>query len=88
MRLRWAGDDCVMRGSTALDCLHYHCHGDHSVEGQRGDVDGVMRRIAERFGLDSAYVAQTTLHDRCEAFVKAAIDRGLIVDLSTQAVSP
>ena len=81
MKLRWAGDDKIMRGATALDCLRYHCHGDHSREAQRGDIDGVMKRIADTFRIDTAYAALPTLDDRCAAFVKTGIACGLIIDL-------
>ena len=82
MRLRWSGDDRKMAGKTALDCLRMHCHGDHSVEGQRGDVDGVMKRIATTFQIDQSFAALPTLEERCDAFVKIALDCGLLVDLS------
>lgn len=68
-----------MRGATALDCLRFHCHGDHSPEAQRGDVDGVMRRLANTFQLDLSYAALPTLEERAEAFVNTAIDRGIMV---------
>jgi hypothetical protein len=72
-----------MAGKTALDCLRMHCHGDHSVEGQRGDVDGVMRRIATTFQIDQSFAALSTLEERCEAFVKIALAEGLLVDLTS-----
>lgn len=71
-----------MRGATALDVLRYHCHGDHSSEAQRRDIDGVMLRLAKTFQLDLAYAALSTLEERATAFVKTAIDCGLLVDLS------
>ena len=71
-----------MRGATALDCLRYHCHGDHSAAGQRGDVDGVMKRIAETFHLDPAYAALPTLEERSAAFVKTALDHGIMFDVA------
>lgn len=80
MRLRFSGDDRPMLGKTALDCLRYHCQGDHSPEGQRGDVDGVMARLAKTFDLDLGYAALPTLEARCEAFVKAALSNGLLID--------
>ncbi len=83
MKLRWAGDDKILWGATALDCLRYHCHGDHSLAGQRGDVDGVMKRIAETFQLDSAYAALPTLEERSTAFVKTAIAHGVMIDVAT-----
>jgi hypothetical protein len=80
MKLRWAGDNKILRGATALECLRYHCHGDHSAEGRRGDIDGVMKRIAETFQIDTtAYAALPTLDERCAAFVKTALDCGLMV---------
>jgi len=82
MKLRWAGDDKIMRGATALDCLRYHCHGDHSHEARSGDIDGVMKRIADTFQIDTAYAALPTLDDRCAAFVRTAIACGLIVDVT------
>ena len=98
MKLRWAGDDKIMRGVTALDCLRYHCHGDHSVEAQCGDLDGVMQRLAAvkvredrsqcvhydmNATFDLTYATLPTLDERCAAFVKTAIDCGLIVDMSS-----
>ena len=81
MKLRWVGDDkSRMRGTTALDCLRHHCHGDHSPEGCRGDVDGVMRRITSTFALDVAYASLPTLEERTEAFVKTAIDGGILFE--------
>lgn len=82
MRLRFAGDHRIMRGATALDVLRYHCHGDHSAEAQRGDIDGVMLRLAKTFHLDASYATLPTLEERAVAFVKTAIDEGLLVDLS------
>lgn len=82
MKLRWAGDDKILRGSTALDCLRYHCHGDHSAEARRGDLDGVMKRIATTFQLDLAYAALSTLEERSAAFVKTALDHGIMIDVS------
>ncbi len=87
MRLRWSGDDKPMMGKTALDCLRMHCHGDHSAAGRRGDVDGVMGRIAETFQLDRAFATLPTLEARCDAFVKTALACGLpslLVDASTK----
>lgn len=81
MKLRWAGDDKILRGATALDCLRYHCHGDHSAEARRGDLDGVMKRIATTFQLDLANAALPTLEERSEAFVKTALDRGIMIDV-------
>jgi hypothetical protein len=50
MHLRFAGDDRLLLGQTALDCLRYHCHGDHSAEGQRSDVDEASgRNLHARF---------------------------------------
>lgn len=80
MKMRWAGDDKILRGATALDCLRYHCHGDHSAAGQRGDVDGVMKRIAETFQLDQSYASLATLEERAVAFVAIAIGRGVLID--------
>jgi hypothetical protein len=82
MKLRFAEDDRVMRGATALDCLRCHCQGDHSAEAQRGDIDGVMKRLAATFQLDPSYVAPTTLEERAAAFVTIALACGLLVDLS------
>jgi hypothetical protein len=86
MRLRFAGEDkSRMRGKTALDCLRYHCHGDHSPEGQRGDVDGVMKRLTDIFKLDTSYASLPTLEERCEAFVKIALKDGLLIDASSDS---
>lgn len=82
MKLRWAGDDRILRGATALDCFRYHCHGDHSRAGQRGDVDGVMKCIAETFQLDTAYASLSSLEERAAAFVTTAINRGVMVDVT------
>jgi hypothetical protein len=79
MKLRWAGDDRVLRGETALDCLRYHCHGDHSAEARRGDVDGVMKRLATTFQLDTSYTELPTLEERAAAFVKIASARRLLL---------
>ena len=87
MKLRWAGDDKIMLGTSALDCLRYHCHGDHSAEARHGDIDGVMKRIGETFQIDPSYATRSTLEERCEAFVKIAIACGLIVDVSAPASS-
>lgn len=73
-----------MQGATALDCLRYHCHGDHSAAARRGDVDGVMAKIAETFQLDPAYAALPTSEERAAAFVATAIATGLLVDLTQQ----
>jgi hypothetical protein len=81
MKLRWSGDDRIMRGATAIDCLRDHCNGDHSPEARRNDIDGVMRRIAETFRLDLSFDKLSTLEARCEAFVKTAIDGGLLVNM-------
>lgn len=70
-----------MRGETALDCLRYHCHGDHSAAARRGDIDGVMKRLAETFQLDPSYAALPTLEARSAAFVKIALEHGLLVDV-------
>ena len=83
MRLRFAGDHRIMRGATALDVLRYHCHGDHSPEAQRGDIDSVMKRLATTFQLDLTYAALPTLEERAAAFVKTAIECGLLADLTT-----
>lgn len=80
MKLRWAGDDKILRGATALDCLRYHCHGDHTTAGQRGDVDGVMERISRTFEIDPSYASLPTLEERSAAFVKAALDCGVLID--------
>ena len=82
MKLRFAGDDRILRGETALDCLRYHCHGDHSVAAQRGDVDGVMQRLAETFQLESSYTSLPTLEERAADFVKITRDQGLLVDVT------
>jgi hypothetical protein len=74
-----------MVGKTALDCLRMHCHGDYSAEGRRGDVDGVMKRIATTFQIDQSFAALPTLEERCDAFVKTALDCGLLIDLSGPA---
>lgn len=84
MRLRFSGDDRKMHGKTALDCLRMHCHSDHSAEGRRGDVDGVMRRLAEMFRLAASYARHPTLDERAAAFVKIALDDGLLVDLGAR----
>lgn len=81
MMLRFAGDDRILRGETALDCLHYHGHGDHSAAARRGDIDGVMKRIAETFQLDQSFASLPTLEERCDAFVKIALKDGLLVDV-------
>lgn len=86
MKLRWTGDDHILRGATALDCLRYHCHGDHSAAARSGDVDGVMKRIAEIFRLDQSYAALSTLEARCDAFVNSALACGLLVDLTALAI--
>lgn len=83
MKLRWAGDDKIMRGATALDCLRDHCHGDHSVEAAHGDIDGVMRRIADTFQIDASYAVLPTLKERCHAFVQTSIACGLIENLGS-----
>ena len=83
MRLRFAGDDRKLISATALDCLRMHCHGDHSAAARRGDVDGVMGRLAETFQLDTAYAALPTLEERCETFVKMGLLCGFLVDRST-----
>lgn len=80
MRLRFSGDDRPLIGTTALDCLRYHCRGDHSPEAQRGDIDGVMNRLARTFDLDRSFMAELTLEARCEAFVSTALACGLLVD--------
>ena len=82
MKLRWAGDDHFLRGATALDCLRYHCRSDHSAEGRRGDVDGVMKRIADTFQLDASYASLPTLEERATAFVQVAIARHVLIDAS------
>ena len=79
MRLRFYGDDRPMLGKDALECLQFHCHGDHSPEGRRGDVDGVMNRIADTFKLDETFKSCTTLEERAVMFVMTAINAGLIV---------
>jgi hypothetical protein len=88
VRLRFAGDDRRLLGQTALDCLRYHCHGDHSAEGRRGDVDGVMKRLAEAFTLDSSYASLPTMEERAAAFVKIALDHGLLVDMRVDEQPP
>jgi len=80
VKLRWAELDRVLRGATALDCLLHHCRGDHSAAARRGDVDGVMKRLADTFQLDASYAALPTLEERCEAFVKIGIAAGILVD--------
>lgn len=80
MRLRFAGDDRLLLGKTALDCLRYHCHGDHSAEASRGDVDGVMRRLAATFELETSFTALPTVEARAAAFVRLALERGVLVD--------
>ena len=79
MRLRFSGDDRPMIGKTALDCLLYHCHGDHSEEGRSGNVDGVMKRLAQAFSLDSSFSTLPTLEERAAVFVKNALEHGLLV---------
>ena len=79
MKLRWAGDDRVLCGTTALDCLRYHCCVDHSAEGRRGDVDGVMKRLSETFQLDMSYATLPTLEERAAAFIKIASARRLLL---------
>ena len=83
MRLRFAGDDRLLLGVTALNCLRYHCQGDHSAEGRRGDVDGVMRRLAATFKLETSFTALPTVEARAAAFVKIALEHGLLVDMRT-----
>ena len=68
-----------MIGKTALDCLLYHYHGDHSEEGMRGDVDGVMKRLAQAFALDYSFSTLPTLEERAAMFVKNALGLGLLV---------
>lgn len=81
MRLRFYGDDKPrLIGATALDCLRFHCHSDHSPEARRGDIDGVMARLANTFHLDRTYADQLTLEARCEMFVNTALACGLLVD--------
>jgi hypothetical protein len=80
MRLRFAGDDRPLLGVTALDCLRYHCLGDHSTEGQHGDVDGVMCRLAATFELETSFTALPTVEARATAFVRLALERGVLVD--------
>lgn len=80
MRLRFFGDDRPLIGKTALDCLRFHCNGDHSPEARRGDIDGVMARLAKTFELDTSYSTRPTLDERCIAFVDAALASGLLVD--------
>ena len=82
MKLRWAGDDKILRGITTLDCLRYHCRGDHSPEARRGDIDAVMKRLAGRFQLDIAYSALPTLEERADAFVATAIRSGWLEKIS------
>jgi len=82
MRLRFAADDRPMFGKTPLDCLRYHCHGDHTPEGRRGDIDGVMKRLADTFKLDSAYASLPTLEERAAAFLKLGLEHGVLVDMS------
>lgn len=72
----------------ALDCLRYHCHEDHSTEGRRGDVDGVMKRLAEAFTLDSSYASLPTVEERATAFVKIALEHGLLVDTQVHQQPP
>lgn len=93
MRLRFLGSDNILLGSSALECLRYHCHGDHhpcihSDEAQRGDIDGVMKRLCDEFALDFtidvSYASLPTLEERSAAFVKALLDCGLLMDASTQ----
>lgn len=68
-----------MLGETALDCLRYHCHGDHSAEGRRADVDGVMKRLAATFELEASFTTLPTLEARAAAFVTIALDHGVLV---------
>lgn len=82
MKLRFAGDDRIMRGATALACLRDHCNGDHSDAARRGDIDEVMKRLAETFKLDQSFRLLSTLDARCDAFVKGALEDGLLVDLA------
>jgi hypothetical protein len=70
-----------MLGETALDCLRYHCHGDHSAEGRRGDVDGVMQRLAATFELETSFTVLPTVEARAAAFVKLALERGVLVNI-------
>jgi hypothetical protein len=76
MRLRFAGDNRILRGATALDCLRDHMHG---------DVDGVMGHLATAFQLNMSYATLTTLEERAVAFVKTAIADHLLVDVSAQS---
>lgn len=88
MRLRFLGDDNILLGTSALECLRYHCHSDHSDEAQRGDIDGVMKRLCDEFALDFtidvSYASLPTLEERSAAFVKALLDCGLLMDASAQ----
>lgn len=91
MKLRWWGDDRFMRGATALDCIKYHMHGDHSKEARSGDIDGVMRRLAtgwfgEQFNFDKSYMNLPTLEERADAFVQAAIECGMMLDESNKTI--
>ena len=81
MKMRWAGDDKILRGATALDCLRYHCHGDHSAAAQRGDIDGVMARLSDDLQIDTSYRALPTLEERAAAFVHAARAQGWLMDV-------
>lgn len=84
MRLRFAGDDRPMFGRTALECLRYHCHGDHSTEAIRGDIDGVMKRLAKMFAIDAYYTALSNLEERCSAFVELALANGVLIREGSQ----
>lgn len=81
MRLRFAGDDRLLLGKTALDCLRYHCHGDHSAEARRGDIDGVMCRLAATFELETSFTILPTMEARAAAFVKIALEHDLLVGM-------
>lgn len=81
MRLRFAGDHRVMHGATAIDVLRFHCRGDHSAAARIGDLDGVMKRLADTFRLDTSYTTGSTLEARCDAFIAKALQTGFMVDV-------
>lgn len=84
VRLRWWGDDnWRLIGKTGLDVMRMHMRRDHSAAAQEGDVDGVMDRIAgsfpaRKFGIDPSFKDLPTLEQRCDAFIKACVECGLM----------
>lgn len=89
MKLRFWGDDCYLRGATALACIRYHMGHDHSKEARNGDVDGVMKRLAtcypaQKMGMGQSYASLPTLEERAEAFINAALECGWLIDVNAE----